>query len=199
MLLCLVCTYFLFLFFSVIARCFVRFILVQFFFTSVFMLQFCLNPFTATGRIYTSQKRPFPPRVHKFLCTLGPTSISFLRICQSPATDVVVVVCLRGVFFVSSLIAACPLGPCRFIEKTVLLCFARFLSKWRETALWMFPDVTQAGTICTFDGFRDDGDRGDTWFRLVGSATGMTVEIGWERKLVTGAPGGEKITTPLAE
>ena len=24
-----------------------------------------------------------------------------------------------------------------FIEKTVLLCFARFLSKWRETALWM--------------------------------------------------------------
>ena len=29
-----------------------------------------------------------------------------------------------------------------FIEKTVLLCFARFLSKWRETALWMFPDAT---------------------------------------------------------
>ena len=29
-----------------------------------------------------------------------------------------------------------------FIEKTVLLCFAWFLSKWRETALWMFPDAT---------------------------------------------------------
>ena len=29
-----------------------------------------------------------------------------------------------------------------FIEKTVLLCFARFLSKWRETALWLFPDAT---------------------------------------------------------
>ena len=41
-----------------------------------------------------------------------PTSISFLRICQSPATDVVVVAYLRGVFFVSSLIAACSLGPC---------------------------------------------------------------------------------------
>ena len=42
-LLCLVYTYFLFLSLSVIARCFVSFILVQFFFTSVFMLQFCLK------------------------------------------------------------------------------------------------------------------------------------------------------------
>ena len=41
----LLCTspYFLFLSLSVIARCFVSFILVQFFFTSVFMLQFCLQ------------------------------------------------------------------------------------------------------------------------------------------------------------
>ena len=43
---------------------------------------------------------------------IRPTSISFLRICQSPATDVVVVACFRGVFFVSSLIAACSLGLC---------------------------------------------------------------------------------------
>ena len=44
---------------------------------------------------------------------IRPTSILFLRICQSPAgaTDVVVVACLRGVFFVSSLVAACSLGP----------------------------------------------------------------------------------------
>ena len=34
--------YFLFLSLSVIARCFVSFILVQFSFTSVFMSQFCL-------------------------------------------------------------------------------------------------------------------------------------------------------------
>ena len=40
------------------------------------------------------------------------------------------------------------------------------LSKWRETALWMFPDATQAGTTCTFERFRDDGDRGESWFRL---------------------------------
>ena len=33
----------------------------------------------------------------------------------------------------------------------------------------MFPDATQAGTSCTFDGFRDDGDRGDSTFLLVES------------------------------
>ena len=59
--------------------------------------------------------------------------------------------------------------------------------------MWMFPDVTQAGTSCTFDGFRDDGDRGEKWFRLVDSeGDGVTVEIGWERKLVTGSPGRRK-------
>ena len=66
------------------------------------------NPFTATGRIYTSPKRPSRwPRTYN----IRPTSISFLRICQSPATGVVVVACLQGVFFVSSLIAACSSGP----------------------------------------------------------------------------------------
>ena len=53
----------------------------------------------------------------------------------------------------------------------------------------MFPDATQAGTSCTFDGFRDDGDRGESWLKV--SATGMTVEIGWEKKLLTGALGGK--------
>ena len=53
-----------------------------------------------------------------------------------------------------------------FIEKTVLLCFARFLSKWRETALWLFPDATDDKLVRavgpTFDGFRYDGDRGES-------------------------------------
>ena len=31
------------------------------------------------------------------------------------------------------------------------------------------PRCEQAGTSCTFDGFRDDGDRGESWFRLVES------------------------------
>ena len=48
-------------------------------------------------------------------------------------------------------------------------------------------DATQAGTSCTFDGFRDDGDRGNSGFVLLKMrAMGMTVEICWERKLVTG-------------
>ena len=63
------------------------------------------------------------------------------------------------------------------------------LSKWRETALWTFPDVTQAGTSCTFDDFRGDGDRGENRFCLV---TGMTVEVGWDRKPKTASPGGRK-------
>ena len=61
----------------------------------------------------------------------------------------------------------CLLSWALFIEKTVLLCFAQFLSEWRETALWMFQDATQAGTSCTFDGFHDNGDRVMRWFRLV--------------------------------
>ena len=32
-----------------------------------------------------------------------------------------------------------------------------------------FPDATQAGTSCTFDGFCGDSDRGDSMFRLVES------------------------------
>ena len=57
----------------------------------------------------------------------------------------------------------------------------------------IFPDATQAGTSCTFDCFRDNGDRGDSGF-IWGKAraTGMTVEMGSERKLMTGVPGGKK-------
>ena len=82
-----------------------------------------------------------------------PTSTSFLRTCQSPATDVVVDACLHR-----QIVDRCLLSWVLFIEKTGLLSFARFLFKWRETALWMFPDATQPGMSCTFDGFHDDGD-----------------------------------------
>ena len=97
----------------------------------------------------------------------------------------------------SQFVDRCLLSWALFIEKTVLLCFARFLSKWRETALWMFPDATQVGTSCMFDGFRDDGDRGDSGFRLVesegdgnddgdwlGEETG-DVGTWWKRKMTT--------------
>ena len=72
--------------------------------------------------------------------------------------------------------------------ETVLLCFARFLSKWRETALLVFLDATQAGMSCTFHGFCDDGiqrkerERERERERVVwldeARAMGMTVEMG---------------------
>ena len=77
--------------------------------------------------------------------------------------------CMSPKCLLRQFVDRCLLSWALFIEKTVLLCFARFLSKWRDTALWMFPDVTQSGTSCTFECFRDDGDRGESWFRLVES------------------------------
>ena len=70
------------------------------------------------------------------------------------------------------------------------------LSKWRETALWMFPDATQAGTSCTFECFRDDGDRGESWFRLVeseGDGNGGGDWLAEETGDGPGAPGEKKI------
>ena len=63
---------------------------------------------------------------------IRPTSISFLCICQSQATDVVFVACLRCVFFVSWLIAACSLGPCSLRKQLILLCFAWFCPNGRK-------------------------------------------------------------------
>ena len=73
----------------------------------------------------------------------------------------------------------CLLTWALFIEKTVLLCFAWFCSKWRETALWMFPGATQAGTSCTLDGFRDNGDRGGSMIHLVESEGDGNDGGGW--------------------
>ena len=60
------------------------------------------------------------------------------------------------------------LGLSCSLRKQFIYASRGFLSKWRETPLWMFPDATQAGTSSTFaDGFRDDNDRGEKWFCLV--------------------------------
>ena len=50
--------------------------------------------------------------------------------------------CLSPRCLLRQFVDRCLLFWAFFIEKTVLLCFARFLSKWRETALWLFPDAT---------------------------------------------------------
>ena len=87
------------------------------------------------------------------------TSISFLRFCQSPATGVVVVACLRGVFFVSSLIAACSSGPFS-LRKQFFYASRGFCPNGGKQRCGC-SQMQQAGTSCTFDGFRYDGDRGE--------------------------------------
>ena len=63
----------------------------------------------------------------------------------------------------------------------------------------MFPDATQAGTSCTFECFETTAiDERAGFVLLKARATVMAVEIGWQRKLVTGAPGEKKLTTLLA-
>ena len=91
---------------------------------------------------------------------IRPTSISFLRICHSPATGVVVVACLRGVFFVSSLIAACSSGPFS-LRKQFFYASRGFCPNGGKQRCGC-SQMRQAGTSCTFDGFRYDGDRGES-------------------------------------
>ena len=99
------------------------------------------------GRIYISNLNFVSPHLSKPRHRSG-------CCCMSP-----------GVFFVSSLIAACSFGPCSLRKQ--FFYASRVLSKWQETALWMFPDSIEAGTSCSFDGFRYDGDR--SGLRLVES------------------------------
>ena len=91
---------------------------------------------------------------------IRPTSISFLRICQSPATGVVVVACLRGVFFVSSLIAAGSSGPFS-LRKQIFYASRGFCPNGGKQRCGC-SQMRQAGTSCTFVGFRYDGDRGES-------------------------------------
>ena len=83
-----------------------------------------------------------------------------------------------------------------FIEKTVLLCFARFLSIWWETALWMFPDATSWYELYVWWLSLRRRSRRELVSSCWKRGRRMTVDICWERKLVTGAPGG-KMTTLL--
>ena len=91
---------------------------------------------------------------------IRPTSISVLRICQSPATGVVVVACLRGVFFISSLIAACSSEPVS-LRKQFFYASRGFCPNGGKQRCGC-SQMRQAGTSCTFDGFRYDGDRGES-------------------------------------
>ena len=97
-----------------------------------------INPFHCHGTYIYVAKTTIPVAKDVYI---RPTSISFLRICQSPATGVGCC-CMSPRCLLRQFVDRCLLFWAFFIEKTVLLCFARFLSKWRETALWLFPDAT---------------------------------------------------------
>ena len=146
-----------------------------------------INPFTATGRIYTSQKRPSGwPRTY---IHVRPTSILFLRICQRPATDVVVVVaCLRGLFFITSLIAAYSLGSCS-LRKQLFYASRGFCpngGKQRCGCSQMRHKLVRAVRLMAFVTTAIEERAGFVLLKV------RAMGIGWERKLVTGAPGGKK-------
>ena len=144
------------------ARCV---IFLNFFFSiSCVSFTMVINPFTAAGRIYTSQKRPsrcprtyiyVQPQFRFYACVKArPPTWLLLHVSEVSSSSV------RW-----SLLAL--LGFVHWENSSSML--RAVLSKWREAVLWMFQDATQAGTSCTFECFRDDGDRGESWFRLVES------------------------------
>ena len=120
---------------------------------------------------------------------IRPTSISCLRICQSPATDVVVVACLRGVFFVSSLFAACSSAPFS-LRKQFFYASRGFCPNGGKQRCGC-SQMRQAGTSGTFDGFRYDGERGESWFRLVESEGDEWRWYLLGEETSDGAPGGK--------
>ena len=64
----------------------------------------------------------------------------------------------------------------------------------------MFPDATSAGTSCTFDGFCDDGNRGESWFRLVESVGNGSDGGDWlGEETGDGGAWRKKMTTLMAE
>ena len=80
-----------------------------------------------------------------------------------------------------------------FIEKTVLLCFARFLSKWRERAFVAVPGCDKQVRAVRLMAFVTTAieERAQLVSSCWKRGLRMTVDICWERKLVTGAPGGK--------
>ena len=130
------------------------------------------------------------------LCTIRPTSISFLRICQSPATGVVVVACLRGVFFVSSLIAACSSGP--FSLRKQFFYASRGFVQMAGNSVVVVPRCDKLVRAVRLMAFVTTAieERAQLVSSCWKRGLRMTVDICWERKLVTGAPGG-KMTTRL--
>ena len=110
----------------------------------------------------------------------------------------VVVACFGGVFFGSSLIAASSLGLCS-LRKQFFYASRGFCpngGKQRCGCSQMRHKLVRAVCLNAFETTAIEERAG--FVLLKAKATGMAVEIGWQRKLVTGAPGEKKLTTLLA-
>ena len=113
---------------------------------------------------------------------------AFVKARPPVRTDVVVAACLRGVFFVSSLIAACSTGP--FSLRKQFFYASRGFCPYGGKQRCGCSQMRQAGTSCTFDGFRYDGGRGELVSSCWKRGRRMTVDICWERKTSLGGGGG---------
>ena len=143
---------------------------------------------------------------------IRPTSISFLRICQNSATDVVVVACLRGVFSVSLLIAACQsIGSCSLRKQFIYasrgfcpnggtqrcVCFQLLHKLVQAVRLMAFvTTVIEAREkwFCLLDG-EGDGNEGGVW---LGEET-SDAWVAWWKKMTTRVAWWKKMTTLLTE
>ena len=151
------------------------------------------NLFTTTGRIYMSQKWPSQwQRMYIYMYVQLQFRFYAAMVCQSPTTNVVVVACLRGVFFVSSLITPCSLGSCSLRKQSIYASpgFCPNGGKQRCGCFQVQHKLVWAVRLMAFVTAVIEERSGFVWLKA--RETGMTVEIGRERKLVTGWPGGRK-------
>ena len=147
-----------------------------------------LNPFTATRRIYMLQKWPCRwPRTYIYV----QPQYFFLRICHRYGCC-----CMSPRFLLRQFVDRCLLSWALFIDKNSSSMLRTVLVQ-QETALWMFPDILQmrhklVRAVCLMAFVTTAIEETACFVLLKVRATGMTVEIGWERKLVKGAPGDKK-------
>ena len=100
-----------------------------------------LNLFTATGRVCICRKNDHAGGQGRIYTS----NLNFVSTHLSQPSHRRGCCCMPPKCHPRQCVACCLLSCALFVVKIVLLCFARFLSKWRETALWMFLDATQAG------------------------------------------------------
>ena len=164
--------------------------------TSVSQKQFvtAFNPFTATGRIYTSQKRPCGGQGRIYT-----SNLNFVSTHLSKPSHPCGCCCMSPRCLLRQIVDRCLLSWALFIEKQVFYASRGFCSnggKQRCGCSQMRHKLVRAVRLMAFITTAIEETAGFVLLKV--RATGMTVEIGWERKLVTWARGEKKMTTLLA-